>query len=208
MNAFDKAKEIEAKGLRILEPLIAYESDGRYVLTDKGRLSREMQLKFGDVVSRKDGNMVWAEIKTEEHKCVPHWQRLLSPERQGNLFLEEFSNLSRYTRGWLDHLNTDRLLYYFLEEDYLYALDFPKLKHWALCAPCLTYTDSKKQAEEQGYFGRMYDYPRKKQRKRDQLNDTWGRVVPINHLLNEIPHRILRPRQELLATEGNACPVE
>lgn len=198
MNAFEQAKKVEAEGLKILEPLISHESGGRYVLTDKGRLSKELQLRYGDVLSQVGGEVVCAEIKCERRKYVPKWQELLSPERQGNIFLEEFSNKSKRRRGWLDHLDTDRLLYYFLEEDWLYVLSFPELWEWAINAPCVTMTDTRRQAIDEGYFGRMYDYPRKKQGKYTQKNDTWGRIVPINHLLNEITHRILRPKTDLV----------
>ena len=84
----------------------------------------------------------------------------------GNLFLETWSNKSRRTPGWMLTCTADWLWYYFVNNRELYLVPFANLTEWA------------KQ--------RMFDFPEKPQGKYAQLNDTWGRCVPISVLLNEI----------------------
>jgi len=62
----------------------------------------------------------------------------------------------------------DILLYYFIKERLLYSIDFFKLRSWAFMD------------------GNIYKYPEKPQGKYSQLNDTWGRCVPIIAIEKEV----------------------
>lgn len=157
MSSFDDARRVEYRSMEILTPFIRARSfDGRFVLIEKGRLATELQKSVGDAMLTGTDGKLWAvEVKAEESN------------RHQNLFLETWSNLSRYTPGWMVTLNTDLLLYHFIREDELYVANFQRIKEWAF-----------KSRE-------IYSYPERKQSKYDQLNDTWGRCVPIDVLTEQ-----------------------
>jgi penicillin-binding protein-related factor A (putative recombinase) len=135
----------------------------------KGRLAKDVQATYGDLfVQTKDDAFFTIELKAEE------------ANRHGNFFLEEWSNRSRYRRGWMDSLNVCYLLYHFVESDQLYIIDFQALKKWAYWC------------EFEGQ-PRLYAFPMKQQGKRDQLNDTWGACVPIEVIQREVGLRLRRP---------------
>lgn len=172
MNAFTDAREVELAGkddlLRFLE---MQAGSGRVVLTDKGPLSQFLQETVGDAVMNDRQMTTWGvEFKIEDRHT-------------GNLFLETWSNLCRRNPGWMVKLNTDILLYYFLDARHLYSLGFQKLAKWAFGN-----SDAYRRGEKVNKRspGRIYDFPERRQRKRDQLNDTWGRVVPIEVLKKEV----------------------
>ena len=150
MGAFEDAKQVEARSLKILLPLLeAKAENGHLVLTDKGRLSKELQKRYGDIfLNGKGGGLQAIEIKAEESDLYD------------NFFLETWSNRSRLTVGWMITLRCDWLLYHFLEQDDLYFIDFPALQHWAFRE------------------NNIYAYQEKPQNKYKQMNDTWGRCVP------------------------------
>jgi hypothetical protein len=159
VNAFEKARTIEERSMVIIRPFIEQHAfNGQYVITSKGPLARDLQKSAGDfLINKGDARTIWGlELKTEESK------------RYGNFFLETWSNLERYTPGWMVTLNTDTLLYHFLDDDELYVIPFPKLRAWAF----------KK--------GRIYDFPERAQNKYTQKNDTWGRCVPVALLSDEL----------------------
>lgn len=170
MNAFEDGRLVEARALEMVLPFIgAVAMDGRYVVTDKGRLAPLLQLRAGDALfNSTKGDVVGVEIKGEE------------TERTGNLFLEIWSNKHRWRQGWLYHLQTDLLLYAFLDTRALYVVSFHRLREWAFTTPGMRGPD---------YPGRIWDYPEREQRKRMQLNDTWGRCVPISVLMKEVGMR-------------------
>ncbi len=173
MNSFDKCRSVEARSFEILKPYFAeVTDDGRWVLTDKGQLSAQIQQAHGDVVMQKNGEMVFVEVKAEEGNY------------HGNFFIEEWSNRSRYNPGWLLKLDTDFLFYHFIEDDELYIFDFRALQYWAFCKP----------SKLTGHAGRLYDYRSALQGKYDQRNDTWGRLVPIVVLVQEVPCKLVNPR--------------
>jgi hypothetical protein len=162
-KAFVETSAIEKRGMEILKPWIDEKTHGRYVLTAKGAMSRFMQLHMGDVIANSlDGNVWSLEIKIEE---------VVSP----NFFIETWSNRNLEDRGkhielgsnpgWLFHSRADILLYYFLNSDDLYVIDLWKLKRWA-------FGNGERP-------GRIYQFHEAKQRKREQKNDTWGRLVPV-----------------------------
>lgn len=158
MNAFQKASLVEQEGMRILLPFISGHADrGHYTTTFKGKLAREFQRRAGDVLFNQEGAIVTCECKTER-------------KYTGRLFIEVWSNRSRLTRGWLDHLQCDYLLYLFLDNRHLYPMRFDRLKSWCF-----------------GTEGpeRLCKYPIVKQAKYEQLNDTWGRLVPIECLISD-----------------------
>jgi hypothetical protein len=159
MNAFDDARTIEERSMVIMRPFIEQRAfNGQYVVTSKGPLARDLQKSAGDFLYNKgDGSTVYgAELKCEESN------------KYGNFFLETWSNLSRFTPGWMLTLQTDVLLYHFLNEDELYVIPFRKLRVWAFQRTCI------------------YDYPERGQKKYHQNNDTWGRCVPIDVLTREL----------------------
>lgn len=81
----------------------------------------------------------------------------------GNLFLETWSNRPEMTFGWLWTSRADWLMYYFVDNAHLYILDMAALQRWAR-------------------DGAIYRYTEKPQARYDQLNYTYGRVVPINDI--------------------------
>lgn len=170
MNAFAAAKGVEARSMEILRPYVRARAwNGQYVTTAKGPLARDLQKSVGDMMFNSDAETVYGVEVKAEADC-----------RHGNFFLETWSNRQRFTPGWMLNLNTDLLLYHFLAEDLLYRVPFEKLRKWAF------------------HEGRIYDFPEKPQHKYQQLNDTWGRCVPIAVLEVELPLAApLHPAAEL-----------
>jgi hypothetical protein len=185
MNAFGRTRLVEAAGLAILGPFLDAKADGRLVMLDKGPLARALQETTGDAIFQGPEGRAWSvEIKTEE-------------EHTGNLFLESWSNRNLDspdahmtigpTPGWFLKLKADLLMYYFLDTDNLYVLDFFKLKQWAFRE------------------WRIARYPERPQGKRVQMNDSWGWCVPVSVLeraLGPRYFRVLNPKQ--LAAEQRA----
>lgn len=208
MNGFTQSRGVEAKGWAVLQPYLHEHTDGRYVLTSKGPLARWLQESAGDVLTNTPDGRLWSiELKTEQR-----WT--------GNLFLETWSNRNVDSRanhgmhgsnpGWLAKLRADLLLYYFLEADVLVSLDLFELKRWAF-----GYVDGDEVVEGNLYRHR-WDATRNKcvpvfremhQRVYAQANDTWGRIVPIGTLHEEIGRRFVRRtrvKQRALIEEGSA----
>lgn len=173
MNAFCMASNVEIFGMAVLMPYLEEKAHrGRIVKTAKGALARFLQETIGDVVFNTDDETICcAEIKVEKK-----WT--------GNLFLETWSNRNLEKKeshamrgsnpGWLAKTQADVLLYYFLDTDDLIALPVFTLKRWAFVL-----------SRRNGHAGRIWDFEEKKQGKYDQLNDTWGRIVPVSVLEKE-----------------------
>lgn len=167
MNSFEEASGVETEGIVQLWPYLeSISHDGKFILTSNGTLARRFQLQYGDAILAGENDSFWAiEIKIE-HKHT------------GNLFLETFSNRNLDNRedhaqygvsiGWLYKLVADRLLYYFIDTGDLYNIDIFQLKHWAFSK------------------GRIYKFSEVPQRKYEQKNDTWGRLVPVEVLEREL----------------------
>lgn len=170
-NAFDEASKVEQQSLKILRPFIEQRAmNGQYVTTDKGRLAKELQKTCGDVfMNGHDGKIYAVEIKAE------------AEEKYGNFFLEVWSNLSRYTTGWMFNLDCDILLYHFIKQDELYVINFQHLKDWAF------------RKENGNKLGRIWDYPLRPQKKRTQLNDTWAFCVPIKTIESAVGFKKFEP---------------
>lgn len=159
-NPFEEACEIEAAALEDIWPfLLKYAHDGRVVLTGKGTNAKELQKTAGDALFNCPAGKVW----------TVDW-KIEVANLHNNFFLETWSNRSRYTLGWMYTLQTDILLYYFFKEKDLYSIKFAALREWAFIK------------------GRIYDqeFPEKKQNKYKQMNDTWGRCVPIKIITDEV----------------------
>lgn len=156
MSAFTEACEVETIAMRDVVPFIASHSQ-RFVLTNKGRMSEEIQKRYGDAIAETDKGIHTIELKAEREN------------KHGNLFLETWSNRRWFTLGWMFKVSgVDILLYYFLTERYMISVSLPKLRKWAF--------------HEQ----RIYSFPERCQNKYSQMNDTWGRCVPIEVIRNEV----------------------
>jgi hypothetical protein len=189
MNAFNLARSVEAKALVRLLPFVEEHADeGRYVLTDKGRLAPLLQETIGDVLINRAGQVWSIEIKAEQSYT-------------GNLFLETWSNrnlddASNHAKhgsnpGWLIKTRADLLFYYFLDTDDLFVINVFALKRWAF-----GHIDKPAQVYANNYDGGP-KFPEKRQSKYQQLNDTLGRCVSIQMLQSVLhpPMRRLSVRQ-------------
>lgn len=155
MSSYRSCLAMEAKGRRILEDFLAMRCGGRFVVTDKGPMSYELQKTAGDALANDSkGEVYGIEFKIEQQDCC------------GNLFLETWSNrqFDRRNPGWMLTLTTDYLWYYFFDSDDLYWIDFRKLWDWSFVQ------------------GNIYRYPERTQSKNRQLNVTAGRTVPIEEI--------------------------
>lgn len=162
MNVFDKCQKIEYQGYLLLQPYLKANFDEYvYVNTEeRNELVLAFQQNFGDLIAKRNNRIYFIDIKTE------------IDNKYGNLFLETWSNKQRNTPGWFmpdRGVKADFVYYLFLEQRKLYILDLPKTREWAFD------------------HNHINEYSEKRQKKYDQLNDTWGRCVPIRDLLNETP---------------------
>lgn len=183
MNAFARCNLLAARSLHELRPFLE-ETQGRYVLTEKGRLSRVFQETFGDLIfNTRDGSMHTVELKAEAK-----WT--------GNLFLEIWSNFNFNDResyigvgpnpGWLMKLNADLLFYHFPNEDKLVILSLPALQRWAFCRPSKNMSEPDARGERRQLSGRAFDFRQTEQRAHEQRNTTVGAIVPVSVLEREM----------------------
>lgn len=175
MSAFRKACRVEDRSWDALEPYLkARAFDGRFVRTAKGPLALELQKTVGDVLVNSDRQTVTCiEVKAEERHT-------------GNLFLERWSNRSRFTPGWLETLTTDLLWSHFLDRDVVYELPWERLRQWMYWH------------EGPRGYPMSNKYQQAVQKKYDQLNDTWGYLVPLIDLQNAgLIRKMFRPEFEV-----------
>ena len=173
MNAYHDACKVEDESMEIIFSwLRKHLKGGHLARTKEWRNPLLLQKTLGDiVVIDSSGRLVFIEVKAE---C----------EKTGNFFLETWSNLERYTPGWLHTSCCDRLYYYFLNTDELYIINLPKLRAWAF------------------HKDRIHSFKRKEQRKREQPNNTAGRIVPIKVIKEEVGFvGIFNPKFELAQPE-------
>lgn len=158
-SAFQGCLDIETQGMNVLLP---YARKYGEVLQHG---SQEAQKSLGDF------SIKWtASGETSDVECK------IEQKYTGNLFLETWSNLSRFTTGWMFHTQADRIWYYFLDKNQLFVLNVEMLKRWAF--------GEKPFNEEDGNWqngANLYDWPEVRC-KRKQLNDSWGRLVPVEVL--------------------------
>jgi len=99
----------------------------------------------------------------------PEWVRVEVKAEQKpsmNLFLEAWSNKSRGTPGWMYTEKPEWFWYLFLGSGALYTIIWDQLVSW--------FEDNQEK------------YREVRQRKYRQMNDTWGRLVPIEDLRAEL----------------------
>jgi hypothetical protein len=169
MNAFDQANEIELQGNYDLKHWLENVSDGKYIITSKGRLAKHIQETLGDFIFNDKEENVWtAEAKTEEEN------------KYENFFLEtwsnlptDFDNIDRKNPGWMIKLMADILMYYFKKNKTLYLIDFRRLCLWAFIP-------------NEKHKCRIHDFPLKEQTKYNQKNKTFGHCVPISIIEQEV----------------------
>lgn len=161
MNAYNDACKVEAEGVEDICRFLSQQlGSGKFILISKGKLAKDIQKKHGDcMIETNSGYMQFIEFKVEN-------------KTTGNLFLEVWSNKSRRTTGWMFHLNTDYLFYYFLDSRKLYVFDFDELALWAFGS-----------REQKANIWRYREVP---QSAYSQKNDTWGRIVPIQALVDSL----------------------
>lgn len=183
MHGFDKARAVEAKAMAVLLRFLEERAD-QYVLTAKGPMAKHLQEIYGDIVFSSKDNRCW----TVEVKAEQKWT--------GNFFLETWSNRNLDSpashaergsnRGWLEKLRSDLLWYYFIDADRLYIFNLLKVKRWAF-----GYTDDDGNARP----ARIYGFKEKPQGAYSQMNDTHGRIVPVDLLVRECGARLVYPKQ-------------
>ena len=183
MNAFDDACRVELRSMTVLTPFLRGKAkDGQFVVASKGKLAPYLQEAVGDALFNAKSGDIWSvEIKAEERYT-------------GNLFLETWSNrnledaASHTVRGsnpgWLYKSRAELLFYHFLDSDRLYVISMYRLRRWAFSAPGRHMSETVNN-ERRRLPGRLFDFPEIEQSKRQQMNDTRGRLVPIKVLREE-----------------------
>jgi hypothetical protein len=83
---------------------------------------------------------------------------------KGNLFLEHWSNKSTGRKGWIYNCEFDWLYYLFKDTKEAYLIDGKKFREFL-------------KTEE---FAKLEE---RKQRRRNQPNDSWGKLCPIKRLI-------------------------
>lgn len=150
-SAFAQTRVVEARAFVELEPCLPLMSDdGECTLIT----NPDLQLTRGDYTIRRDGKLLFVEHKAEEE------------DKSGNLFLETWSNRTRFTPGWMMKCRPHLFWYHFLAQRAIYEMPAEKLFHFAFVQ------------------GRLWGYREVRQSKRPQANDTWGRLVPREHLMD------------------------
>lgn len=179
---------VERRGMSVLLPHLETRAwRGRVLNVATGPLARTFQRRFGDLLVATSANAVSSvEVKTERR-----WT--------GNAFLEVWSNKNLNDRGnhiergstpgWLVTCRADVLALHFLDLDQVMFLPLFRLQQWAFGAG--------------GRKARIYDFPERQQRAYAQLNDSWGRVVPLDVIAAEVGAKRACLRQETLNFAGN-----
>ena len=152
---------IEASSWPALASWLELQSDsGRCILTTPGKgIRHDIQRLIGDGAFESNGELVSVEFKVESRFT-------------GNLFLETWSNRSRFKLGWLYTCQSDLLAFYFRDAADLYAMRTHALKAWVFGT------------DEERHRGNRHQLKEVKQRKTEQRNDTWGLLCPVYMLTN------------------------
>ena len=159
---------------------------GQVIQVSKGPLAKHFQRSFGDLlIATGPGGVASVEIKN-----CRRWT--------GNLFLEVWSNRNLEDRashvergstpGWLITCRADVVGFHFLDADTVLFLPLFRLQQWAF--------------GNGDQPGRVYDFPERCQRRYQQLNDSWGRIVPIEVLAAEVGMKRATLRQGELWSTG------
>jgi hypothetical protein len=162
---------------------------GQIVTTFKGLLSEELQKSAGDLLfnsAKHPERIVSVEVKGEK-------------KYTGNFFLEYWSNRKRLTPGWMITLRADLLCYVFNDIEHAFIVELPKLQDWAF----------RQETERRDFDGHIYKYRLRPQGAYEQLNDTWGRLVPIEAVQHDVGliHWDLKAWRRVTAVDA-AAPLQ
>lgn len=91
----------------------------------------------------------------------------------GNLFIESWSNRKIYRRGWFYTSKADLIDYCFIEDKISYLFQLDELRDWLICENAIK------------------TFIEVEQNKYEQNNDTWGYLVSIDKLIENIKCKIL-----------------
>ena len=160
MKYATRAAKAETKALhdRAVDEIVRWLHQTRGIITSRVAAQQE---QFGDF---------WYQIHPNEQ---PTYVLIKAEEenKYGNFFFEMWRHKANNEPGWLpksaDCVAT-YLGYYFYRNKELYMMKLQDLRLWALA------------------FGNIEKFPEKEQFKRIQENDAWGRVVPIQVIMQAI----------------------
>jgi hypothetical protein len=156
MGAFELGKGVESRSREILRPFIKARAFD-------GQVVYANKGPLAPLIQRTMGDLLY---NSDADTIYAAEVKAEMSNKHGNFFLEVWSNRSRGTPGWLVSLQADILLYHFIEQDELWVIPFKRLQGWA-----------RDQIER---------FPLRVQSKYTQLNDTWGRCVPILTIKEEL----------------------
>ena len=159
MNSFEKGCGIEKQGMNVLLPFIESKAyQGRIVPLFGNAQNKEIQ-QYGDILMGTESNKyITIDLKIESRFT-------------GNFFIETWSNKSRFNQGWVYKCRSDRIFYYFLDKpEMLYSIVTEKFKEWLFASV--------------GNKPRLFSFSEVKQSKYDQMNDTWGVIIPVEAALS------------------------
>lgn len=135
--------------------------------TRKQGLTRDLQKTLGDAMLLKNGRI----HRTVDFKC----ERRSSP----NIFVETYSNLDlegRLAPGWLYHLRTDEIWYFFADVGALHRICLPSLRTWlGEIVPLDGDASGRRHVRLMGFREVL-------QNTHAQPNRTVGRLVPLTAL--------------------------
>ena len=155
MSAFAKGLSIEARGNAVLVPYMKTLWPDAQVWHVPSNIRAQERGDFR--VTHPGKGVEYIETKAEMK-----WT--------GRLFLETWSDKSMHRAGWLYTSRADWLWYYFLDTNRLYTAQMADIKQWLYGSG------------ERNYAGNLERFAEVKQRKYQQDNDTYGRIVPIDAL--------------------------
>ena len=171
LDSYSSANKIEQEGLEVIIPYLKTKAtDGQFVTTSKGRLSKFLQQSVGDFLFNSNNKVYSIELKVEKEK------------KYGNFFLEVWSNMDfeRRNVGWMYKVDCDYIWYYFIDCDELYSINYKELWIWFF---------------KEGNSNRFKE---RVQSKYSQLNTTTGRCVPISVIVDEVKGtKLIFPKNEL-----------
>ena len=195
MNSFEHNKKMEIESLRTIVPLLTKSFNGRIVSTASGSMSIELQKEAGDYLAQvANGNDF---LSREFRSDVVGIELKVEGKHTGNIFVETFSNKKFWTPGWISNCRADYMLYHFLDASVCYVINMWSLKKFCFTTP-----------GRRGTAGRLFDYQEVKQKKHEQKNDTWGRLVPINDLRDADCLRVFWSQKDGLIFQFNHTKPE
>ncbi len=165
------SSEVERLGIELAMPLLEQWAGGRKeLIIDTRRMEQRehRQRTIGDyILPACDSFTSCWEVKAEQ-------------EFTGNLFIETWSNRTTATgddgtpmwrKGWIETLETDYMLFVFLNVRGAFKVPFIYLQRWFL---------------HKGNFVNYREVEVKKSREQEQRNKTWGCPVPIADMLKPV----------------------